>query len=233
MAFITISDIVNHIKTRCGAAAHFVELSDENITKLIYDVTLKTISIYFPRKENVIIDCERDQVPYAEPGKFFIPTECTVLGISDVIPINCYSAELPGMIRTQQISLGTLATGRLQGMLDTPYTAELLPPNIAYVNPNPYFGTGNAFILVCNVAHDDFNTVHPGLYELIKELAEYDAKIDIYSIRSYFANLKTEFTDIELNLSQYEEAISKRTELLDKIRAKKHLSSGRKKVWVR
>ena len=233
MAFITLSDIVNHIKARCGAAAHFVELSDDNITKLLYNTTLKTISLYFPRKENVIIDCEKHKVPYEEPGKFYLPTESIVLGISDIIPINCYSAELPGMIRTQQISLGTLATGRLQGMLDTPYTAEFIPPNMVNVTPNPYFGTGNAFILVCNVAHDDFNTVHPGLYELVKELAEYDAKIDIYSVRSYFSNLKTEFTDIELNLSQYEEAISKRTELLDKIRAKKHLSSGRKKVWVR
>jgi len=113
-----------------------------------------------------------------------------------------------------------------------PTTCSFEPPNKVRVSPNPATMMGKKVVLKLKVAHSDFQEFHPGLLETIKKLALCDVKLDILGMRRIFNNINTSMSDIELSLGTYEEAETKRDDLLEKIRASMHLSANRRKIFV-
>ena len=237
MAFITTSDVINRIKVRIGSLAHVMELSDGDIRKCIRNETLRTLSVFFPRIVDVPVNLTQDEDTEAQDkGTFFIRwSETDILGCEEAVGLG-YSYD-DGYGRLSRYS-GRRSGGVLNQIVDniaegltSPFLPEFIPPNKVLVTPNPV-GRRNTFVLTCKVAHSDFSKFNPGLREMIMELAEYDVKMDLLSVRQYFANVQAEFATIELNLGPLEEAVSNRRELLEKIRPKFHLSANRRKVWV-
>ena len=113
-----------------------------------------------------------------------------------------------------------------------PYTIEMVPPNKIRIMPNPAAGFSHKIGVKLKVAHSDFQEFSPGLREVILKLALCDVKLDILGMRRIFTNISTGMNEIELAIGTYEEAESKRDELLEKIRANMHLSANRRKIFI-
>jgi hypothetical protein len=230
MSFINTNEIINYVKARLGGSAHRIELDDEAINRLIHEQTLKTISTYFPLQKKVVVTMANRILDPLNRDEYFLPDmDEDVISIAQMIPPTSGFGVYINNNLTYQLN-NNIGNTMLDGLGNIIYLATFIPPNrikVTPILPNNW----QWFTLLVNVAHKDFITLTPGLREIVMKLALLDVKIDIYGIRSYFANLNTEFGQIELNLSGLESAISDRDTLIEEIRKKQLFSSTRKKVW--
>lgn len=230
MSFINTNEIINYVKARLGGSAHRIELDDEAINRLIHEQTLKTISTYFPLQKKVVVTMANRILDPLNRDEYFLPDmDEDVISIAQMLPPTSGFGVYINNNLTYQLN-NNIGNTMLDGLGNILYLATFIPPNrikVTPILPNNW----QWFTLLVNVAHKDFITLTPGLREIVMKLALLDCKIDIFGIRSYFANLNTEFGQIELNLSGLESAISERDELIEKVRSKQLFSSTRKKVW--
>jgi hypothetical protein len=234
MSFITMSDVLNNVKAKLGTLTHTLELDDNKLIQIIKTRTLKTLSVYFPHMENVIVNLAASKVHDSfDNNTFFIEskTGANVLGANRVLPtsMTSYSSEFPGLRRTTTHSLNSYLSADMEALTTIPYTVVFQPPNKINIQPTPPHA-GNMLVEI-RTEHLDFSSLNPNLYEYIMKLSEADIKLDILANRSFYSNLSTPFGDIELNLSRLEDAESARSEVIEKFEAKKHLNSNRRKIW--
>jgi hypothetical protein len=230
MSFINTNEIINHIKARLGGLAHRIELSDEDINRLIHENTLKTLSVYFPLRKKVIVTNNERVIDPTEIGDYILPeSDDTVLNIVQLVPPN-YGYGRSGFNSYNYYTENSIVSTMLDGLGTIPFLPMFLPPNRLNIVPNPP-SNWEYFTLLVNVQHKDFTTLTPGLREIVLKLCLLDVKLDILAIRSYFTNINTEFANIELNLGSLESAVSERDELLEKLRTKQLFNGDRKKIW--
>lgn len=233
-AWLSTSYLVNHVKSRLGAACRELEIDNDAIAKILKEETLKTLSIYFPKFINYIVDIDQDQVG-TDHGCYYINTPTQLLGAEIILSLNGL-ADTAFYDRTYSICpfeyMLTFMQREIMQYTVVPTTVEMIPPNKVRIMPNPAIGMGRKIALKLKVAHSDFQEFAPGLLEIIKKLALCDVKLDILGMRRIFNNISTSMADIELSLGTYEEAESKRDELLEKIRNSMHLSTNRRKIFV-
>ena len=236
MSFISTHGILNHVKAKLGSRAHKLELSDSDMVRCLMDNTLKTLSVYFPRMVNVQVDAKRDAVVgVKDVGTYHIkpPNDDEILGVVELMGLGFAHHYPHAYAQPHRYPAGDLLDYGTQTMVEgltSPHTAEFVPPNQVNVRPNPAFQ--DQFLLRCKAAHKNFSTLPPGLLEHVRNLAEYDIRLDILGERQYFTNVQAEFAEIELNVGPYEEALGRRDELIQLFTSKQHFSANRKKVWV-
>ena len=234
---LTNSDVLNRVKARLGTSAHRLELDEEDIAQCIRQETLPTLSVFFPREEAVIINQDKDAVPDdPDIGTYYLraPSGLTVLGVIEMVGLDFgsrYATRFHHMRRA--VSFQDVVSEKLVNMsegLAPPYVAEFIPPDKFRVTPNPPLN--EPFVVKVKTVHKDFSLFPFGLRETILTLAECDVRMDLLGVRQHFTNVSAEFAEIELNLGPFEDARTKRDELLEKMAAKQHLSASRKKVWI-
>lgn len=232
--WFTTAKIVNHVKARLGASMRGLELDNDAIAKILKEETLPTLSIYFPKFINYIIDMDQDMVD-GQRGFYYINTPTQLLGAELILSINGVSNnswyDRSFSICPLEFVLSWLQK-EITDFTTVPYTIEFFPPNKVMITPNPPAGNENKIAVKLKVAHSDFTEFHPGLRETILKLAVCDVKLDILGMRRVFNNISTSFAEIELNMGTYEEAEGKRDELLEKIRSMMHLSANKRKIFV-
>jgi len=232
-SFINISDIINRVKARIGASVRGLELDDYHLAELLTNETLKTISIHFPLQRYHIINPQEVAVE-GNGGYFYLDLDYPIIGVSDVIDTGFLdytnSAIYNRLMSNPSEIMSSFLTKELIDANIIPTTVTYEPPNL--VRLHPWRNLHRKIAVRLKVPHQSFNTLHPGLREKVFKLCEYDVKLDILGIRKYFNNLSTPFAEIELNLGPFEEAESKRDELLEKFRIHQHKSANRKKLWV-
>jgi len=232
--WLSTSYLVNHIKSRLGASVRGLELDNDAIALVLKEETLRTLSLYFPKFIGYIVDIEKDQVG-RDQGLYYIDTPTALLGVELILSMNGLG-NYTYYDRTYSICpFEYILTYLQKEILDytrVPTTCSFEPPNKVRVSPNPATMMGKKVVLKLKVAHSDFQEFHPGLLETIKKLALCDVKLDILGMRRIFNNINTSMSDIELSLGTYEEAETKRDDLLEKIRASMHLSANRRKIFV-
>jgi hypothetical protein len=228
-----MSDLLNRVKSKLGASVRALELSDEDLTNLFVNETLKTISTYFPRKVDTILSVENDRVP-GHRARYYINTPHTIIRVAQMLPHN------PGSVAGLYIDgrgivygsiIDTQPLKDIQSFYENPQTFEFYPPNQVEMSPMPPSGV-NFITFVLHVCHDSSATLAPGLRETVMKLFEYDVKIDLFGIRQYFTSISTTFGELQLNTAQLESAQDKRDELIETMSTKAFRSAGMQKVWV-
>jgi hypothetical protein len=234
MEWLNNTKIVNSVKARLGAGMRGIELDNDSIAKVLRDETLPTLSIYFPRFINYVIDMDEDQVG-RQKGLYYVEWPTQILGAEIITSLNGVS-NATWYDRSFSICpldfIMSFMQKEITDFTTVPFTVEFLPPNQIQINPNPPRGTMNKIAVKLKVAHADFAQFAPGLREIILKMATYDVKLDILGFRRIFSNISTSMADIELTMGTFEEAESKRDELIEKIRGQAHLSANRRKIYV-
>jgi hypothetical protein len=231
--YITMSDLLGRVKSKLGSSVRKLELSDDDMIRLFTEDTLKTLSIFFPRKIDHVINTIDESVGGAR-SRFFLNTPHEIIRVAQIIPGN------PGSVAGLYIDgkgivygsvIDTQPLKDIQSFYETPQTFEFIPPNQVEVSPMPAMGT-RFMSFVLHVKHDSTATLPPGLRESVMKLFEYDVKIDLLGIRKYFQSISTTFGELQLSTDTLESAQDKRDELIELFSAKKMRNSNAQKVWV-
>lgn len=242
---LTLSRVMNRVKARLGVAVQKLELTDEDLARIIMEETLPTFSNFFPEfKSHKIYRHEKLE---DHGGTYYIRglEERTILGMSRILGGGCTSGQglgnRNGYGRHNEFRRNvTPETGVRSFMMDQaaanvvsalmhPYTFEFKPPNSILLQP---FMDEDYIDVELKMVHASLMTIHPGLTEYFCKLALYDIQIDLLGIRSYFQNISTTYGEINLRLDSLEQADDKREELLELFREKASFSPNRQQIWV-
>lgn len=232
--------IMNHIKGRLGATHRKLELSDDDLVRLLRDETLNTLSVYFPYFIEYRIDMRNDRVENMS-NTYHLPTEIggfRLLGVEKVIPAtgnnvsgNALAYTILGgdaMSAMSNFMNTKLSNGMSMAMLP-PETFQFMPPNL--VRLHNYYTQGSALCVLKTTHREDFTTFSPGLLESIKALALADVSNDLLGIRQYFSNVGTTFGEINLNLESLQQWSGRRDDLIESFRKNALKNSGIKKMY--
>lgn len=258
---INISLLVDHVKARLGVTHRQIELSDEAIVQCLLDTTLKTLSVYAPYYLIAFVNLRDNQV-MSGMNTYYIPTEYgdmfDLMSVEYVLPTsgaaelankqaadensnfsaghgmsNMAFSFLPGG-GDLQATLSSLISMRMGMNVGTatvnPFTFDFLAPNM--IRLNSPIGSGNVALILRTTHKKDFTTIPFGMIELVKDLAFYDVAMDIFSIRKYFANVRTLFAEINMDMEFYNDIPSKRSDLIDRLRKNQLKYAHTKKIYI-
>jgi hypothetical protein len=238
-----INEIVNHIKSRLGTTHRHLELSDQDIVRLLHTETLMTLSVYNPFFVEYMLNTDQDRVEGSE-NTFNVPNELQgfrIIGVEKVLPV----AGIPPEYGIAGASFGVLGTDLSVGItaflnsklaagiastLLPPETFQFIPPNLLRVYN--IFQQGQLYCILRTTHRKDFGTVPFGLLETVKKLALADVANDLLGIRSYFQNVGTVFGELNLNVDQLKEWADRRDDVVDSLRKSMLKNTGVRMVYM-
>lgn len=240
-----LNQILSHVKSRLGASARQLELSDEELVRCLQDETLQTFSVYAPFYIEYSIDLEKSVVE-GMTNTYNLPLEIhgfKVVGVEKMIPSSGMAIMNSGGAGNWGILGGNyeaamnsfinakLATG-MNSLFMTPETFQYIHPGLLRVYKSMP-STASSLMLFLKTTHrKDFGTIPNGYLEMVKKLALADVANDLLGIRSYFSNINTTFAEINLNLDQLKDWSDKRDDIIENLRKSQLKASGATKIWL-
>ena len=225
---LTPMSLLNKVKRLLGIKSFILPFSDEELLQILYEDTLPVFSIYFPRyyrKQMNIKDLEpvRDSVVSGLPTRYYLNgpefEQMQIIDIEDVKllqpPIDMYHAHSYNRgMDAYSLVAESFAEASLQSMLNTPIVCKIEPPNILLFDAiDTYMGGLMEFkFLVCHAP--DLSTLQYSWREMILELYKYDVQILLYNELKHYDNIDTMFGNIELKIDDWQDALSRREELI-------------------
>jgi hypothetical protein len=209
---------------KLGTTARKIELTDNDIIKILKEETLPKISNYFPRRlDVVIIPAKHEITSIPNKSTFIIPVEETIINVIEVI---------------MPTGMGDLASIASQGSFiafedvvsDLVFHPNFEPPNKFTVYPN-VGSTISYFTIGINVIHQNFQTIKTGIFEKVKKVALGDVSEAILAMRNQFQAINSEYGEINLNLDYLEKLIQEKDEMMNMFEDKYGLVAARKKVY--
>lgn len=230
---VSPTSVLRYIKMKCGAANFKLPLDDDQIMDIIYQESLPIFSKYYPYMYYAYVNPETDTIANNEK--------------SSIYHVNTNGLEMMGVVRVFRTD-GSLADNRfpyyqsnnvfdigmatnLQSMVEVPNTIAFHAPDMVELFPKCY-GT-NIFLVQTKCVHpNSFITIPLTLNDEFKKICEYDVKIAMYPLLKRYDTLNTPYQSIELKIDDFQEAESKRDELIEKWTSKFFREPERKKIWL-
>lgn len=237
---ITWNDLLGYIESELGAPYQVLELSKEDLYKIIEKETIKTYSSFYPYLQNIIVDPSVDYVVSGmtrevEIGIFYLKPygELEIIGITKLLPLvtdehNSYYRNTT-LIGIDPLSAKIFADG--YSMYSTPETFDFIPPNKIEIFPK--VAITRKFTVQISAIHPiTLHTLPLEHRDIFFELALLDVRRKLFPIRKKFSTLETPFGSIELFMEKLDSAESDRKELIEKLRSDFHKHYKRKKIFV-
>lgn len=198
------NDVLDFIKINLGVPFNKLELSDDDIVKLLRSQVLPFFSQFAPRKkfksisENNIVALTDGQPQF----RYRIPLDneeyiIDILNIYTSMESSLLEMTTPLIGSPEQAIDVTIYNSYIDIIksMQVSNTWEFLPPDIVIFDLPLRYG-----ILEYNTVHDDLKTIDPDKYHLMfKKLCLSNVKIWIAAMRSKFESLSTPFGPINLN----------------------------------
>ncbi len=215
------------------------EFNKESWVEVIKTDTLPTFSRYFPRKLRFVVNNETcHKTKENNKTVYYIKEEllgdCKLLGVIDISWQDTTS---------DNISIGQTAgygyyIPNYGGMEDTfnAYAGyQMAADNASLYNNNIFLDFEypnkisisragnveinlNSFVVDLLVEHSNLLTISPTKMETFEALAQADVANYLYMNLRYFDNLETIYVNIDLKLSELEQAASRRNDVLEEIK---------------
>lgn len=201
------NDILEYIKINLGGQINLIELSDDDMVKMLKNQVLSFFSQYSPDKKYVLINSNsRLESLKGQPQfRYNIPIDKDeyIIDIFDIYItssetlLNTFAYDYMGAIDTVMANTYIDAIKSLQ----VRNTWEYRPPREILFDQEI-----SAAIVVYNVPHKLLETVKPDVYHIMfKPLCLANIKLWIASMRSKYQGLQTPFGTIELNWQQLQQ----------------------------
>lgn len=227
---LTPTEVLREIETRLGASIQILELSEEDIMKIIQQSTIRTFSIYYPLRQTTIIHPKSDKVP-ERTNVFYIKSDLEIIGVSKVLAENYFGNTGLPMATIDSDPVYRQFTTDLQSMFVQPITFDFESPNLVEIFPKRML-VGD-FTLEYKAVHPaHFGTIPLSLREEFLNLATIDVRRALYPIRHRFQNINTAFGNIELFMDKLESAEEDRKDILERWRTNSVKNSKRRKIFV-
>lgn len=233
--YMNATALLRFIEKEMGYRFEDLEISPEEIIDNVQQESLPMFSKFYPYIVRHLVNPAKDIVDgYQNRYYIKLDDKYTPFGVNKVFVSN-------DLVTDDLMGVTIANTG-------SSYTAQLIadiisacrcPVTFQYFDDDDSFelypnGISNYNILIeVKCIHlEDFTTIPFNLHDEFKKLALYDTQIALLPLRRRFSQLDTGLGNIELFISNLEEASSKRTELLENWRKNFFKSPKRKKIYI-
>lgn len=228
---LTPTDVLRHIHRILGAAMQEIELSDDELMRVVFQESLPTFSKYFPYIYRLTIR-ESDSIGGGYTNVYKIPNvdRLEIIGVHRVWldNMNQFGGSLLPVVNDP------FETQFLNDQLSktiTPTTFDYEAPDLVTIRPKIYH-LGSAMCAVKAVHPKHLRTIPMNMREQFLRLAVDDVLISLYPLRHRFENYTTPYGSLQPFFEQVDNAQSDRNELLETWKAEYLKGSHTKKIWI-
>lgn len=222
------TDVIRYIHRRLGSMVQKIELSDDEMMRVVFQESVKTFSKYFPYTYFVTIP-EESLIPNTvSTYRFTKEQDMEIIGIHRTFVGNLF--QYAGAL--YPIIIDPIDNQMLQdymSMCITPDTSQFQPPNAVKIHPR--LTSYQQILIEVNANHPKhLKTIPTKLREQFLKLCYFDVLVTIYPIRKRFENLETPFASISLFLEELETCKNDREELVQEFLRNSLKVSAAKKI---
>lgn len=228
---LTPTVVLRHLNRMMGALVQQIELSEEEMMRVVFQESLPTYSKYFPYKYKISLK-HYNAISPEYPNVYRIPNEddLTILGIHKVWldNMNQFGGSMLPLVNSP------IPNQLMQDYLSqtiTPITFKFEQPNIVTIYPK-IEKIGEALIEVKAVHPEHMRTIAPNMREQFLKLALDDVLISLYPIRHRFESMNTPYGQIAIFMELVDGAQSDREQLLSQWNDAMVKDATARKVWI-
>lgn len=207
----TWNDVLEYVKIHLGVPVNQLEISDEDIVRLLKNQVLPLFSQYAPRKrfrrideKNINSESSFSASPMWE-YKIPLDTDEYIIDIRDIYAgkqpavLDTFGGSVLSSLDVMDVAMANTFTDIIRSMT-TVQSWEFFPPNIVVFDKK--FRVG---IIEYYTVHSNLSTIEPDKYHLFfKKLCLANVKLWIASMRSKFDQLNTPAAQLQLNWERLE-----------------------------
>lgn len=228
---LTPTVVLRYLNRMLGAAVQELELSSEEMMRVVFQESLPTFSKYFPYRYKEVLKVEDSLgAPYENTYKIPNEDKLEIIGIGRVLldNMNQFGGSL------LPLSNDPFASQLLNDYLSatiTPTTFNFQAPNLVTIYPKIYRNTGALIeVKACHPEH--LRTIPINMRDEFLNLCLYDVLLSLYPIRHRFASLQTTYGNLDLFIDMVDSAKDDKAALLEKWRENVLKQANTKKIWV-
>lgn len=228
---VTLTMVLRYINRMLGTAVQEIELTEEEIIRVVLQESLMTYSKYFPYQYKERIT-QADCVGEGYTNVFRLPNKdrLEIIGVHKVWldHQNQFGGSLLPLINDPFSS--QLLNDNLS-MTMTPVTFEYQAPNLITIRPNIRY-LKSALVEVKAVHPRHLKTIPVSMRDQFLRLALDDVLLSLYPIRHRFESLSTVYGNISLFLEMVDGAAADKEALIDSWKENLLRDSRAKRIWI-
>lgn len=228
---LTPTAVLRYLNRMLGSTVQILELTEEEMMRVVFQESLMTFSKYFPYQYRMTITAQ-NQMSSAYPNVYVLPNEdkLNIISIHDVMldNMNQFGGSLLPLVNDPFISQ---EINDYMSMTMTRPTFEFRAPNLLTIRPKLLNNVGCMVELnCCHPKH--LKTIPLGMRDEFLKLCLYDVLLSLYPIRHRFESYNTPFGQLNVFFEQVDSAKSERDDLLAKWQDNLLRNSAAKKIWI-
>lgn len=235
MAFANqMSMLLDKIERRLGTRQLNLPdyLQKKEWANIIIQDTLTTFSRYFPNKIRYKVTRSQKKGDYYLIDEDLLPDGVIILGVRDLSwdnltpdnPYICGGEYSAFDVFATQYSLDDLAMAQMASNMTSLFNnglyLDFVPPNKIRIQSclgnEVNIGNFNIDLLIKHA--DNLNTISPTQMETFEELAKADIAMFLYNELKYYEGLETVFSQIDIKLSELQDAASRREDIVQSLK---------------
>ena len=227
---MTCSIVLRYLNRMLGTVIQELEISEEEMMRVVFQQTLRTYSIYFPYKYRMQIT--GDDYLSGTNNTYKIPKtdNLEIIGIHKLFMSNMVqygSTAIP----ISQNPFESQIFNDFASMTVTPITWRYLPPNLIEIFPK-ILNYKSAILEVKAIHPKHLKTIPLNMSDEFLKLALYDVLLSIYPLRHRFESMNTVYGSIQPFLDMVDSAKDDRDALLEKFRENLLRDGNAKRIWI-
>lgn len=228
---LTLTMVLRYINRMLGNVIHEIELSEEEIIRVVLQESLMTYSKYFPYQYRETIT-QADCIGGGYDNVFRIPNKdrLEIIGVHRVWldHQNQFGGSIMPLVNdpfTTQMLNDTLS------MTMTPVTFEYQAPNLLTIRPKMKYLT-NCLVELKAVHPKHLKTIPISMREQFCRLALDDVLLSLYPLRHRFESFSTPYGSIQPFLDMVDGAASDKEDLINTWKENYLKDAQTKKIWI-
>ena len=222
---------LRYINRMIGEKLQEIELSEEEIMRVVFQESLPTFSKFFPYKYKIQIT-SKDSLDERYPNVYRIPNDdrLEIIGVHRVwlSNMNQFGGSLLPVVNDPFTS--QLLNDYLSSTI-TPTIFEYQAPNIVTIRPK-IVNCGSAMIELKAVHPKHLKTIPMNMRDEFLKLCLLDVLISIYPLRHRFESYTTVYGSISPFMEMVDNAASEKEALIERWRENLLRDSTAKKIWI-
>ena len=229
---LTPTMVLRFLNSQLGSAVQTIELTEQEMMRIVFQQSLPTFSQYFPFLPIVeLSDKDRINGSYTE---FRIPNEWHLKLLSlhkwYLNSETNYSGGWIAPFVTNPVDEQILSDS-LSSFI-TPLLINYIAPNKLVILQNYYNAYGYVSVQFKAVHPNHMKTIQPNMRDDFLHLCLYDVLLSLYPIRHRFSTISTPYGSLEPFFELVDSAKDNRDALISRWRETYLYSGDQKKIWI-
>lgn len=213
---LTPTTTLRYINRMLGSIVQEIELTEEEIMRVVFQETLLTFSKYYPYVYQAKLT--NADLINKSTSRWRIPNDdkLTIMGVHKAFS-NGNNHNIGGLIPYTMDPFDSQITRDIASMTMTRFTWEFFQPNEFTLKP-VIINSRDISVFIKAVHPQHLKTIGLDMRDVFLQLALYDVLISLYPIRHRFENMNTAYGQIQPFLEMVDSAKGEREELINTLR---------------